>query len=81
MKIPHVSGNAVYDLNGKLFKLIPLYGKGKASVQLVDLAATGSAALTITADGHLQVCVCVGVLGVGEMHFSQQIKLQVKEMS
>jgi len=54
MKIPHVSGNAVYDLNGKLFKLIPLYGKGKASVQLVDLAATGSAALTITADGHLQ---------------------------
>jgi len=52
--IPRVAGNAVYDLDGKIFNIIPLYGKGKASVQIVDLVATGSAALTITGDGHLQ---------------------------
>lgn len=52
--IPRVVGNAVYDLDGKIFNIIPLYGKGKANVQLIDLVATGSAALTITADGHLK---------------------------
>jgi len=52
--IPRVAGNAVYDLNGKIFSIIPVYGKGKASVQLVDLVASGSAALTISMDGHLQ---------------------------
>merc|ERR1712198_613888 len=52
--IPRVAGNAVYDLNGKIFSIIPVYGKGKASVQLVDLVASGSAALPISMDGHLQ---------------------------
>jgi len=52
--VPRVAGNAVYDLDGKIFSIIPVYGKGKATVQLVDLVASGSAALTITTDGHLQ---------------------------
>jgi len=54
LSIPRVSGNAVYDLNGKIFNLIPLYGKGGASVQIIDCVCTASAALTMTADGHLQ---------------------------
>jgi len=53
--IPRVSGKAYYDLDGKIFNIIPLYGKGDANVQVVDLTAIGSAALSITADGHLKM--------------------------
>jgi len=53
--IPRVTGKANYDLNGKIFNIIPLYGKGGANVQIVDLTVTGNAALTITADGHLKM--------------------------
>ena len=44
-------------MDGKIFNIIPIYGKGGANVQIVDLTVTGSAALTITADGHLKVVV------------------------
>lgn len=53
--IPRVVGDANYDLDGKIYSFIPLYGKGGANVQLMDLTASGTAALTITGDGHLQL--------------------------
>jgi len=53
--VPLLTGKASYDLDGKIFNIIPLYGKGGANVQVVDLTATGSAALSVTADGHLQM--------------------------
>jgi len=52
--IPQIAANAVYNLDGKIFNIIPLYGKGPAHVNVVDVTVSASAGLTITADGHLQ---------------------------
>jgi len=53
--ISHVSGNGVYDLNGKIFNMIPLFGKGGGSIQINDIVCSGSDTFTVTTDGYLQV--------------------------
>jgi len=50
---PKIAAEAEYDLNGKIFNFIPLYGKGPAHIQIVDLDIKGTAGLTMV-NGHFQ---------------------------